>query len=114
MQLQQVVLNLVRNATDALKGKMGDRRIRVASWCAAESSSVIISVTDNGPGVDKDLADRLFEPLLTSKQQGLGLGLSICASIVEAHHGRIWLETTAPGMTEFRVSLPVEQSGTVS
>jgi two-component system sensor kinase FixL len=65
-------------------------------------------VIDSGPGVAADIAARLFEPLATSKHDGLGLGLSISAAIVEAHGGRLWLHTGEPGATEFRFSLPIE------
>jgi signal transduction histidine kinase len=67
-----------------------------------------ISVVDNGPGITAEVTERLFHPLTTSKTDGLGLGLSISASIVEAHGGRIWLQTGKAGMTEFRFSLPLE------
>jgi two-component system, LuxR family, sensor kinase FixL len=70
---------------------------------------VEIGVLDNGPGVEDELANRLFDPLATSKQDGLGLGLSISASIVEAHGGRVWLHSGDAGRTEFRFSLPLDQ-----
>jgi signal transduction histidine kinase len=69
---------------------------------------VEVRVADNGPGIEAALAVRLFEPLTTSKPDGLGLGLSICASIVQLHGGRIWLHSGAPGATEFRFSLPLQ------
>ena len=68
----------------------------------------VIAVRDNGPGIDPALVERLFGPLTTSKKEGLGLGLAISQSIVEAHGGRVWLQEHAPGMTEFRISLPLE------
>ncbi len=82
-------------------------RIRLFARRSGRPSEVEIGVADNGPGIDASLADRLFQPLTTSKQEGLGLGLSICASIVEAHGGRIWLQSQAAGATEFRFSLPL-------
>ena len=110
-QLQQVVLNLVRNAIEAIaEARQVDGRIRVAASRLDAPARVEISVSDNGPGVDSGLADRLFDPLTTSKQEGLGLGLAICASIVESHRGRIWLQSRDAGATEFRFSLPLEQS----
>jgi two-component system, LuxR family, sensor kinase FixL len=72
-------------------------------------SRVEISVRDNGPGVEEQLATRLFDPLATSKQEGLGLGLSISASIVEAHGGRVWLHSSDAGATEFRFSVPLDR-----
>ena len=108
IQLQQVILNLVRNTMDALAGAgRSDGTIRIAARRLDAPAGVEIAVADDGPGIDEDLAGLLFEPLTTSKQDGLGLGLSICASIVQLHGGRIWLHSGAPGATEFRLSLPV-------
>jgi signal transduction histidine kinase len=109
IQLQQVALNLIRNAIEAICGagrKAGS--IRIAAWQADEPRRIEISVVDDGPGVDPDLAGRLFEPLTTSKSEGLGLGLAICASILDSHGGRIWLQAHAAGATEFRLSLPLD------
>ena len=106
-QLEQVLLNLVRNSIDAILG--AQRRagqIRLAARRSSRPSDVLISVRDNGPGVSADMAGRLFEPLATSKRDGLGLGLSICETIAAAHGGRIWLETTGAGATEFRLTVP--------
>jgi len=108
VQLQQVVLNLVRNAAEAIAtARTGDGRIQVSA--RRVDGSIEIAVADNGLGIAPDVAERLFHPLTTSKPEGLGLGLSISASIVEAHGGRIWLQTGAPGATEFRFSLPLNQ-----
>ena len=71
------------------------------------SSDLEISVTDNGPGIDPTIASRLFEALVTTKANGLGLGMVICKSIIEAHEGRLWLEQSQPGLTEFRFTLPL-------
>jgi two-component system, LuxR family, sensor kinase FixL len=109
IQLQQVILNLVRNAIDALAGR-SDGAVRVAARRLDAPSGVEISVADNGPGIDAALAGRLFEPLMTSKRDGLGLGLSICASIAQLHGGRIWLHSGGAGATEFRLSLPARQT----
>jgi two-component system sensor kinase FixL len=109
VQLQQVVLNLVRNAAEAIAGaRVANGRIAISARRSGASAPVEIAVADNGPGIDAEIAARLFHPLTTSKVDGLGLGLSISASIVEAHGGRIWLEKGAPGATEFRFSLPVQ------
>jgi len=107
VQLQQVVLNLLRNACETLAGRSGERRIRVSARASDAPARIEIAVTDNGPGIDPDVAKRLFEPLTTSKPDGLGLGLSICASIMAAHGGRIWLQSGAAGATEFRFLLPL-------
>jgi two-component system, LuxR family, sensor kinase FixL len=109
VQLQQVILNLVRNAIEALAGS--DRRDGAIRIGARRSDDRIeITVIDNGPGVDEALAGRVFDPLTTSKPDGLGLGLAICASIVELHGGGIWLQSRAAGATEFRCSLPLRRT----
>lgn len=105
VQLQQVMLNLINNAIDSVAaGGCTERKVHVRVTLAQEARAVQVSVTDTGPGIAADIADRLFQPLTTSKQGGLGLGLSICATIVESHGGRIWLQSRAP--TEFRFTLP--------
>jgi two-component system sensor kinase FixL len=109
IQLQQVVLNLVRNAMEALAGRT-DGIVRLAVRRLDSPDAIEVRVADNGPGIEAELAARLFEPLTTSKPDGLGLGLSICASIVQLHGGRIWLQSGAAGATEFRFSLPLRQA----
>jgi two-component system, LuxR family, sensor kinase FixL len=111
VQLEQVVINFVHNAIEAIAGTgQVNGRIRIAAERFDEPARIEISVADNGPGIRKELADRLFAPLTTSKVDGLGLGLSICVAIVDSHGGRVWLQSGQPGMTEFRFSLPLNQS----
>jgi two-component system, LuxR family, sensor kinase FixL len=111
VHLQQVVLNLIRNALDALAAEPPPAaRVVVRVRQLEAPLRLEIAVLDNGPGIPPELRQRLFEPLTTSKPEGLGLGLSICAAIVEAHGGRIWLESAVAGATEFRFSLPVESA----
>jgi two-component system, LuxR family, sensor kinase FixL len=106
-QLEQVMLNLIRNSIDAIAGaKIRGGRIRLGAQRSVRPSNLEISVWDNGPGVPADIVTRLFEPLTTSKPEGLGLGLSICGSIAAAHGGRIWLEATGADATEFRMTVP--------
>ena len=111
VQLQQVLLNLVQNSIDAI-GTSGrsDGHIRIAAVRQDNPPRVEIAVSDNGAGIAPALAERLFEPLTTSKRDGLGLGLSICATIVQSHHGRLWLQSGAPGGTEFRFWRPLQQA----
>ena len=110
VQLEQVVLNLVHNAVEAITGAgLSEGQVRVIARQEAAPPRIEIGVLDNGPGVEEQLATRLFDPLATSKQDGLGLGLSISASIVEAHGGRVWLHSGDAGRTEFRFSLPLDQ-----
>jgi two-component system, LuxR family, sensor kinase FixL len=111
VQLEQVVLNLVHNAVDAIAaaGK-SPGHVHVLARRHAAPPRIEVSVLDNGPGIEDELASRLFDPLTTTKQDGLGLGLSICVSIMEAHGGRVWLRSGKPGATEFRFSVPLERS----
>jgi two-component system sensor kinase FixL len=111
VQLEQVVLNLVHNAVDAIAtAGQGDGQVHVVARRHAAPPRVEIGVLDNGPGIEGEMAGRLFDPLATTKQDGLGLGLSICASIMEAHGGRVWLHSSQPGATEFRFSVPLDRS----
>jgi two-component system, LuxR family, sensor kinase FixL len=111
VQLEQVVLNLVHNAVDAIAGSgQSHGHVQVVARRHSAPPRIEISVSDNGPGIDGELAGRLFDPLTTAKQDGLGLGLSICASIMEAHGGRVWLHSGKPGATEFRFSVPLDRS----
>ena len=111
VQLQQVILNLVQNSIDSI-GAAGrsNGQIRVAAVLLEKPRRIEIAISDNGAGIAPELAQRLFEPLTTSKRDGLGLGLSICATIVQSHHGRLWLQSGAPGATDFRFWLPLEQA----
>jgi two-component system sensor kinase FixL len=107
IQLQQVVLNLVRNAVDAIvEAGVPHGRIAVRAFLDERGRSIEVSVADNGAGIAP--GRNLFEPLSSSKQHGLGLGLSICANIMHAHGGRIWLQSSGAESTEFRFSLPLQ------
>ena len=111
VQLEQVVLNLVHNAVDAIAtAGQTDGHVQVVARQHPQPPRVEIGVLDNGSGIEGELAGRLFDPLATTKQDGLGLGLSICASIMEAHGGRVWLHSGRPGATEFRFSVPLDRS----
>jgi C4-dicarboxylate-specific signal transduction histidine kinase len=106
-QLEQVILNLVRNSVEAITGmRRQEGCVTVAARHSKRRSNLEIIVHDNGPGVGPEIVDRIFEPLTSSKEQGLGLGLSICASIVETHGGRLWLERSGSDGAEFRLSIP--------
>jgi len=101
--LQQVLLNLVVNALDAVS-ESAERRVTVRT--RSEADSVEISVSDTGNGIPADVLPKLFETFFTTKKDGLGLGLAISRSIVEAHAGRIWAEDHSGGGATFRLSLP--------
>ena len=108
-QLEQLILNLVRNAMEAITGNgQQTGRVTVAARRSKIRSNLEISINNNGPRVNPEIIAHIFEPLVSSKQEGLGLGLPICASIVEAHGGRLWLERSKPDGTEFRLSVPFD------
>ncbi len=108
IQIQQVIQNLVRNAIDALEGWDGEKRIAVRIGRAGEEE-VAITVEDSGPGLDEQVKAQLFEPFVTTKSDGMGIGLSVCRNIVEAHGGRIAGENVRGGGARFRVVLPIRQ-----
>lgn len=106
VQIQQVLVNLGSNAIDAIASAgRTDGRVTIDARLADERT-VEVSVRDNGPGIDPALAGSLFNAMTTTRQDGLGLGIAICASIVESHHGRLWLESSRPGETDFRFRIP--------
>ena len=107
IQLETVLLNLVTNAIDALASYDGDRVVRLSAERVGKDQVELV-VADTGPGVAPDLAAVLFQPLTTTKPQGMGLGLAICRTIVEAHGGRLWLDPSPTGAT-FRLTLPISQ-----
>ena len=103
IQVQQVILNLIRNAIEAMADSPV-RRLLIYSERQADGL-IRITVADSGPGLDKEIAERLFEPFRTTKEAGMGLGLSISAAIVEAHGGRIWAEPSKLGGTAFHFTI---------
>jgi signal transduction histidine kinase len=105
VQVQQVLLNLITNAIESMAVKRGARVLRVRSE-AHESGGVLISVEDTGAGVHPQNIDRIFNPLFTTKSHGMGMGLSICRSIIEAHGGRLWAAPNKPEGAIFHLILP--------
>lgn len=108
VQIQQVVLNLIRNAVDAMMDR--PRRDLVVT-VAAEGEMALVCVADTGPGLSPEIADQLFQPFVTTKRSGMGVGLSISRTIVEAHGGRIWVEPNEQGGATFRFTLPRVSKG---
>src|SRR5215510_9640997 len=110
IQLQQVLLNLIVNACEAMTGNEPYDRSLVIETAAIDHDTVSISVLDNGSGIRVDVVDQLFEPFVTTKQQGLGLGLTICRSIAGAHGGHLWAGNNADRGSAFRLVLPRDGS----
>jgi signal transduction histidine kinase len=106
VQLQQVILNLMMNAIEAMSGVGEGSRELLVSTREVESGGVLVSVSDSGPGLPQANPEQLFEAFYTTKASGLGMGLSICRSIVEAHGGRIWATPNQPRGAVFSVTLP--------
>jgi PAS domain S-box-containing protein len=107
VQFQQVVLNLVLNGIEAMVDVAERPRILVIRTERAEGEAAMVTVEDAGPGLDPATVERMFDPFFTTKPNGLGLGLSICRSIVEAHGGRLSASTCASGGTTFRFTVPI-------
>jgi PAS domain S-box-containing protein len=106
VQLQQVVLNLLINAIEAMSGMSEGPRELLISTRDTETDGVLVAVRDSGPGIAPESVDRLFESFYTTKPTGLGMGLSICRSIIEAHQGRLWASANTPRGTVFQFTLP--------
>jgi PAS domain S-box-containing protein len=106
VQLQQVVLNLILNAVDAMSSVEAGPRELVISAEQNQTNDVLIAVRDTGPGIDREHLDRIFEAFYTTKSSGLGMGLSICRSIVEAHGGRLWATRCEPRGALFQFTVP--------
>jgi two-component system sensor kinase FixL len=103
VQIQQVLLNLIRNAVEAMHDS--PRRELLISTTPAEDEMLMTSIADTGTGISPDVTDQLFRPFVTTKRQGMGVGLSISRTIIEAHGGRIWTEANPGGGTVFRFTL---------
>ncbi len=106
VQLQQVLLNLIMNGVEAMSGVAGrTRELTVLS--TVEAGAVLVSIKDTGTGLDPSVAERVFQPFFTTKSDGLGMGLSICRSIVETHGGRLWLSPRASHGADVRFTVPL-------
>jgi C4-dicarboxylate-specific signal transduction histidine kinase len=110
IQLQQLILNLVLNASEAMRENDSHKKLEIITLNDT-AGDAIISITDSGPGVPKEIRDHIFDPFVTTKTQGLGLGLSICRAIVVAHGGRISATNGQDRGTTFSVALPVAEPG---
>ena len=106
MQIQQVVLNLVHNAVEAME-EVERRELVIGTRAVTDLEMAEVVVADSGPGIAPELADRLFQPFVTTKKNCMSLGSSICREIVEAHQGRLTVAPGSSGGTVFRLTLPI-------
>jgi PAS domain S-box-containing protein len=110
VQLQQVVVNLVLNAVEAMGSVEAGGRELLVSTEQTEANGVLVAVRDSGPGIEPNHLERVFEAFYTTKTSGVGMGLSICRSIIEAHGGRLWAEANEPRGAVFQFTLPGAQA----
>jgi signal transduction histidine kinase len=113
VQLQQVLLNLIMNAIDAMAARDEPRILSIRSG-PYEGARVVISVADTGIGIDPHDLDRVFNPLFTTKPDGMGMGLSICRAIIEAHEGRLWFAPNLPRGSVFHFTLPSDSQASIA
>jgi C4-dicarboxylate-specific signal transduction histidine kinase len=105
VQLQQVMMNLIVNAVEAM-GQTSDGRRELLISTQAEADCILVAVRDSGPGLAESSIERAFEAFYTTKSTGLGMGLSICRSIVEDHGGRLWVVANVPTGAAFQFTIP--------
>lgn len=105
VHLQQVMLNLMVNAMEAMAEQEGPKRLRIAS--SRKDNQLVVSVQDNGPGVPESVRNKLFDRFFSTKREGMGMGLAISRSLIEEHGGRIWMENAPEGGAVFHFSLPL-------
>jgi len=111
VQLQQVLLNLIMNGIEAMSTVSQHPKVLAISSQAADPGVVLVAVEDSGTGLDPETAGRIFEPFFTTKPEGMGMGLSICRSIIETHGGRLWVSPREPSGTVFRFTVPTAPPG---
>ena len=104
VQLQQVILNLILNAIEAMSSVNGPRELVIST--EQRQTNGVVTVRDSGPGIDPEQLERVFEPFYTTKSNGVGIGLSICRSIIDAHGGRLWIEANEPRGAAFQFTVP--------
>ena len=110
VQLQQVVVNLILNAVEAMSSiDAGARELLIST--EQDQTGVLVAVRDSGPGIEPGNLERVFEPFYTTKTSGVGMGLSICRSIIDGHGGRLWAEANEPRGAVFQFTLPAAQEG---
>jgi PAS domain S-box-containing protein len=110
-QMQQVILNLVMNAVDAMSSVTDRKRILIVRSEMSESDHVLITVEDSGTGIELSNTSRVFDAFFTTKAQGMGMGLSVCRTIIESHGGRLWFSARSPHGSSFSAKLPMSPPG---
>jgi two-component system sensor kinase FixL len=110
IQLQQVALNLIVNAADAVSQNPPEHR-KIILRTQVKNDRISVTVRDFGPGIERGDLDRIFQPFFTTKGTGLGMGLAVCSSIIKDHRGRIWAENNSDGGATFFIDLPIYESG---
>jgi C4-dicarboxylate-specific signal transduction histidine kinase len=113
VQLQQVILNMIINAVEAMSSMREEARELLICTEKKASNGALVAVRDSGPGLDLKSADRLFEAFYTTKVRGVGIGLTVCRSIIEAHGGRMWAGANEPRGASFQFTLPLEPDESV-
>lgn len=111
VQLQQVILNLILNAAEAMSAADEGARELLISTARRQTNDVLVAVNDSGPGIDRNVLERVFEAFYTTKVGRLGMGLSVCRSIIAAHGGRLWAEAKAPRGAVLQFTLPSAEGG---
>jgi signal transduction histidine kinase len=106
VQIQQVLLNLSSNGMDAMMSQATHRELLIGSRCTG-ADEIRIHVTDRGRGIAPEIAARIFDPFFTTKMEGIGMGLAISRTIIEAHDGRIWMDSATSGGSSFHFTIPV-------
>jgi C4-dicarboxylate-specific signal transduction histidine kinase len=107
VELQQVLINLITNACDAMADMPRETRVITIRTAPHGNDFVLISLCDAGPGIAAGALEKVFEPFFTSKVNGLGLGLSVCRTMINAHRGKLWAEHNPGGGAAFHLLLPV-------
>jgi signal transduction histidine kinase len=109
VQLQQVVVNLILNAVDAMSSvESGPRELSIRTE-QSQTGGILVAVSDSGSGIDPGNLERVFEPFYTTKSSGVGMGLSICHTIINGHGGRLWVDANEPRGAVFKFTLPALQ-----
>jgi len=110
VQVQQVILNLLLNAVEAMRSTSGPRELSISTGFS-ETDGLLVEVHDSGPGLAQEQLQDIFKAFYTTKPDGIGMGLSICRSIIDAHGGRLWAEANHPRGAVLRLTLPAAEGG---